>query len=251
MLNRRNVIAEYDEIRRKNNLKPLLLEMYKEDDREKVILFAVAEFIPRVWKDLDKMLGIDKKEQVTARMTKLNGSSNKCNENPILITLDQIEDQEFDFLDKLKLEILETIKNLLKGNHKKVDRTIQTLNTPNGRLMIAVVSAYCLGEALIEKFGCIDASKRLEVTIKAKKTFEQELREVFRTLEFEEAVLYFRSKIDTYGQYLVGIHEVSKLMEEEYLYQISDRDNVLKALGSISEQVRLEITNQPRLLIEE
>lgn len=248
---KRDVITEYDPIRIANGMKPLQLKMYKESDKEKVMLYAVTEFIPRVWKDLDEILEINKKEQITSRMTKLNGSSNKCIDNPILSTLGDIEDQDFEFLDKLKLQILETVKNLLKGSKNKIDRTIETLNSPNGRIMLTIVSAYCLGEALIEKFGYIEASKKLEVTIMAKKEFENEIREAFKNSEFEDAISFFKSKIKEYGIFLVGIHDVPTLMEEEYLYKISDKNNVLNALGAVSEQVRLEVTNQPRLLIEE
>lgn len=248
---KRNVVIEYDSIRRENGWDPLPLRMYKENDKEKVMLYAVTEFIPRVWTDLDEILEINKKEQITSRMTKLNSSSNKCIDNPILSTLGDIEDQDFDFIDKLKLQVLGTVKNLLKGNSKKIERTIETLNSPNGRIMLTIVSAYCLGESLIEKFGCIEASKKLEVTIKAKKEFESEIRDAFKNSDFESAISFFKEKVTQYGIYFVGIHDVPTLMEEEYLYTISDKDNVLNALGTVSEQVRLEITNQPRLLLEE
>lgn len=248
---KRNIVEMYDEIRVLNNLKPLPVAMYFEEHRESVILSGVSEYITRVWKDLDKMLELNKKRQITSRAAKINASSNKNVINPIKETLEGVEDQEFDFIDKMKIEIYYTIQNLLKGNERKVLRTLETLNSPNGRLMIAIVSAYCLGEALLKKFGSIEASKKLEITILARKKFEKELREAFKTMEFEEAVMVFKDKIKEYGESYINSKEMRVLFIEEYLYTIADKEDILKVLSDISESVRLEITKQPRLLIVE
>lgn len=252
MNDNRKLIEEYDRIRFKKGKQYLSIKDFKDEDKEKVVLFAVAEYIPRVWKDLDNLLNLDKETQITSRATKLNSNSRRLNIIPTYEALLLDDDQDFDFLDKLVEVILGVIRNLLKGSKKKVERTLNTLENEKGRLMIAVVSAYCLGEELIRKFGTIEASKKLEVTIKAKKAYEEELREIFRRYEFDEAVKYFKDKINKYGNtFLVNRAEVSQLVTEEFLYTIADKKSVDRFLSGISDKVREEITRQPRLLYDD
>ena len=85
----------------------------------------------------------------------------------------------FEIFDKLSEVILGVVRNLLKGSEDKIKRTLNTLESKKGRIMLSVVSAYCLGEELIRKFGTIEASKKLEVTIKTKKAYEEEIKRNF------------------------------------------------------------------------
>lgn len=252
MNNSKNLIEEYDKIRFKKNKQYLSIKDFKDEDKEKVVLFAVAEYIPRVWRDLDYLLELDKETQITSRATKLNSNSRKLNVIPTYEALLYDNDQDFDFLDKLTEVILGVIRNLLKGSKNKVERTLNTLENEKGRLMIAIVSAYCLGEELIRKFGTIETSKKLEVTIRAKKAYEEELREIFKTYEFDEAIEYFKDKIREYGNnFLVTKNEISQLVTEEFLYTIADKNSIDRFLSGISDKVREEITRQPRLLYDD
>lgn len=248
----KELMKKYDDLRWELGLRNLPLKHFEEVDQEKVILFVISDFVPRVWKNLDNMLMIDKKENVTSRMTKLNGNSKKCKLVSAKVVVDSITETEFSFLDKLELVILNTIRNLLQGNNKKVERTLNTINTPKGQLMITIVSAYCLGQELITKFGEIKASKRLEATIRTKDKFQKELRQLFKRYDFEEAILYFKEMVEEYQELLfVKKGDISQIAHEEYLYNIADVKDVERALAYLTEKVRLEITSQPRLLIVE
>ena len=247
-----NLIREYDNIRSKKGKQYLEVKDFKDEHKELVVFFGIADYIPRVWVDLDRILEIDKKEKITSRATKLNGSSKKLNTVPVIEALKDNEDQDFEVFDKLSEVILGVVRNLLKGNEDKIKRTLNTLESKKGRIMLSVVSAYCLGEELIRKFGTIEASKKLEVTIKTKKAYEEELREIFKKYEFDEAIKYFKDKIKDYGdKFLTTKKEVSRLVTEEFLYTIADKDSIDRFLSGIADRVRVEITGQSCLFYQD
>lgn len=241
----------YDDLRWKKNLRKLPLTLFKEQDQEKVMLFEISNYIPRVWKDLERMLEIDKTQQVTPRMTKLNSNSRKCSFIAAKQVIDEIETKEFSFLDKLEITILNTVKNLLKGNENKIEKTINTLETKKGQLMISIVCTYALGQELIKRFGEIESSKRLEATIITKTKYEEELRRIFKVYDFETAIMMFRDLVDTYQEsFFIKKEMITQIAHEEYLYNIADLDDIRKNIALLTEKVRLQITAQPKLLIE-
>lgn len=249
MKSNRELMRYYDDIRFENGLRVLPLKYFLEEDKEKILLFEISNFIPRIWKDLDTIVSIDKTSQITSRMTKLNSNSNKLNVNAAKKVVDETELNEFSFIDKLEETVYYTLLNLLKGNSKKVERTLNTINTPTGQLMLAVVSTYALGQEILKKFGEIYSSRRLEATIITKQRFEEELRDIFRRHSFEEAFAKFRELVNIYQEVLVTDKSIiSQIAHEEFLYTIADLGDVQKNIRLITERVRERITNQPRLL---
>ena len=252
MTSNRELMRYYDDIRFENRLRVLRLKYFLEGDKEKILLFEISNFIPRIWKDLDNMVSIDKNSQVTSRMTKLNSNSNRLSINAAKKVVDETEVNEFSFIDKLEETIYYTLLNLLKGSSKKVEITLNTINPPTGQLMLTVVSTYALGQEILKKFGEIYSSRRLEATIITKQKFEEQLREIFKNYSFEDAFAKFRELVDLYQEVLVTDKSViSQIAHEEFLYTIADLKDVQKNIRLITEKVRERITNQPRLLIVE
>lgn len=250
MMSNRNRMEYYEDIRFDNHLRKLPLKYFKDDDKEKVLLFEISELIPRIWKDLDQMTSIDKSSQITSRMAKINTNSKKCTLNAAKKVVEETEVEDFSFIDKLEETIYNLILNLLKGNSKKVERTLNTIDTPRGQLMLTVVSTYALGQEILKKFGEINSSRRLEATIITKQKFEKELREIFKNNSFEDAVALFRDLVATYQEALFTEKSViSQIAHEEYLHTIADLNDIRKNITLITDRVREKITKQPRLLI--
>lgn len=252
MISNREKMKYYEDIRFDNQLRILPLKYFREIDREAILLFEISNLIPRIWKDLDKMVDIDKETQITSRMAKINSNSKKCSVIAAQKVVEETETNEFSFIDKLEESIYNTLKNLLKGNTKKVEKTLNTINTSKGQLMLTVVSTYALGQEVLKKFGEITASRRLEATIVTKQRFEVELREIFKHNAFEDAFEKFRELVDIYQESLFTEKSaISQIAHEEYLYTIADLDDIRRNISLITEKVREKITNQPRLLISE
>ena len=150
MISNREKMRYYDDIRFDNQLRVLPLKYFKEADREAILLFEISNLIPRIWKDLDHMTSMDKNTHITSRMVKLNSNSKKCADKAIKKVVDETNFEDFSFLDKLEEAIYNVLKNLLKGNSTKVERTLNTINTPKGQLMITVVSTYALGQEILK-----------------------------------------------------------------------------------------------------
>lgn len=250
MTSNRDKMKYYKDLRFDNHLRTLPLKYFKDEDKEKVLLFEISNLIPRIWKDLDNMTSINKTTQITSRMAKLNSNSQRCTLNAAKKVVDETEVEDFSFIDKLEETLYNLLLNLLKGDSKKVEKTLNTINTPKGQLMLAVVSTYALGQEILKKFGEINSSKRLEATIVTKQKFEKELREIFRNNSFEEAISLFRDLVSSYQEFLFTEKSViSQIAHEEYLHTIADLNDIRKNINLITDRVREKITGQPRLLI--
>lgn len=250
MMSNREKMEYYEDIRFDNHLKKLPLKYYLDEDKEKVLLFEISELIPRIWSDLDKMTSIDKTNQITSRRAKINSNSKKCTINAAKKVVDEIEVENFSFIDKLEETIYHLLLNLLRGSSEKVERTLNTIDTPKGQLMLAVVSTYALGQEILIKFGEINSSRRLEATIVTKQKFEKELREIFRNNSFEKAISLFRDLVTNYQEVLFTEKStITQIAHEEYLYTIADLDEIRKNITFITDRVRERITGQPKLLI--
>ena len=252
MSSNREKMRYYDDIRFDNQLRTLPLKYFKEADREAILLFEISNLIPRIWKDLDNMVSIDKTNQITSRMVKLNSNSKKCSVIAAQQVIEETETNEFSFIDKLEESIYSTLKNLLKGNSKKVEKTLNTIDSKKGQLMLTVVRTYALGQEVLKKFGEITSSRRLQATIVTKQRFEGELREIFKQNTFEEAFVKFRELVEAYQLALFTEKEIiSQIAHEEYLYTIADLEDIRRSISLITEKVRERITSQPKLLIAE
>ena len=237
MMSNREKMEYYEDIRFDNHLKKLPLKYYLDEDKEKVLLFEISELIPRIWSDLDKMTSIDKTNQITSRRAKINSNSKKCTINAAKKVVDEIEVENFSFIDKLEETIYHLLLNLLRGSSEKVERTLNTIDTPKGQLMLAVVSTYALGQEILIKFGEINSSRRLEATIVTKQ-------------KFEKAISLFRDLVTNYQEVLFTEKStITQIAHEEYLYTIADLDEIRKNITFITDRVRERITGQPKLLI--
>lgn len=251
-MSNREQMRYYDDIRFDKGLRTLPLKYFKENDREIVLLFGISNLIPRVWKDLDKTLNLNTQIQTSSRAVKLNCNSRKCSIVAAKKVVDETETTEYSFLDKLEESIYNTIKNLLTGSSKKVEKTLNTINSPTGQIMLTVVCTYALGQELLKKFGEINASKRLEATIITKQKFEKQLRKIFKENSFEEAFEQFKELVSQYQELVYTTKSIiSQIAHEEYLYTIADIEDINRNMILITEKIRERITGQPRLLIEE
>ena len=232
--------------------------IFREDDKVKILTFSVGKIIPRVLRELDQ-----KKEFFTARSTSLLIKGNKeKRENHKMKQYVKLYDDFYEnmsdnianSLGDILEEIIEDMTRYDKSQARK-DKFFRMLDDPIGLKLLFIVGMIAIGEHLIETKGYIKNGRYLELVLKARKELSGTIKNIFKKMnrnEYteDEAKILFRNlienKVQDFVQFDVEIYEEVK--REEDLTNLCEETSVDEFIIKLVDNAREKATGRPRLL---